>query len=376
MGSTLNDGDQLIGWKYYTPLKGDYLNTILGETITPGLVTRPRFMMSNPTAQYARFQVAPFSCLVIPEDDDGIVGAPNNASNNNTIKNYSSRLVKVTLSQTTTMQQLTPDAVAIGVSFALTDGQQASRNWYASIDIVTKPGGSNPINSYKGIIIGTVQYNEKEISAGVFKYGWSITTSGADISNVLLQREGWNPERWISLISPRRVNWSDSDSGYNQLEVRTFNNSFNDYISGAKGIKLFNDSNTRYNMPKTAADGKDPNGIRGYMDKNISFFSLNTKTGLSISNTLNTLMDSEFAGDGGMKGGVFAYVDATTNNDTKSEPDPGDDTPGSPTYNPTLLAFSNKMIIKPVKSEGQHFAYFKNDGTTVEARQTNTLYIR
>ena len=87
-------------------------------------------------------------------------------------------------------------------------------------------------------------------------------------------------------------------------------------------------------------------------------------------------MDSEFAGDGGMKGGVFAYVDATTNNDTKSEPDPGDDTPGSPTYNPTLLAFSNKMIIKPVKSEGQHFAYFKNDGTTVEARQTNTLYIR
>ena len=370
MGSSLNDGDQLVGWKYYTPLKADYLNTILGETITPGLVTRPKFIMANPTAQYARYQVGPFSCFVVPTDDDGMVGAPNNGSSSNNQRNYSTRLVKITLSNASTMQQLTPDAVAIGVTFSLTDGTQTSRNWYASIDTVTK----SEIANYKGIIIGTVQYYEKEISAGVWRYGWNVTTSGADISNVLLEKEGWNPQCWLSLISPRRATFNMDSSipgGYNCLEVRKYNDVYDEYVAGNKGFKAFSEANTRYSLPTTAATGKDPDGIRGYMNKDFSIFTFNTQTNLSISNEMNTLSDNQFASDGGVRGGAIAYVDASANNITKDVPDNEGDPSDPPTY--PLLAFANRIVIKPIHNEGQRISYFRED---ISNRANNTLYIK
>ena len=128
-------------------------------------------------------------------------------------------------------------------------------------------------------------------------------------------------------------------------------------MSGNKGIKKFTPIQSTYSLPRTGEDGKNPTGIRGYMNKNISIFSFNTSHNLFISNELDTLSDNQFASTGGMDGNAIGYVDATANNNTKDIPDPGVITEG-PNYNPTLLAFANRMVIKPVHNEVQNISYF------------------
>lgn len=368
-GSTNNSGNQQITWKYYTPLQGDYLNNILGGMATPGLLSRPNFMIDTSNQSVT---VGPFTCLLIPNDSNNKVnGAPDNTGNTYISSNreYPVRLVKVTVTSSsgTDPQPIANNTVAIGISFSFNAGTNSPRNWYASIDCLV----SSDIPSYKGIIIGTVQRISRN---GDTDIGWSITTSGADISNILLQEEGWDPKCWLSLISPRRAE-TDNDGKiiYNQFEVRGTdydsltdslrfgcNNAYTGYLAGSNGIIKGSAENTRYKLPtEIPTEDRNLNGVRGFMDNDFTLFGFNTDKGLFTSQGHNgdVFDPSVFIN---IDGGIIAYTNAQKQNIIKNA--------SSEQSFAGSLGFINKVLIKPIRMEGQNLSYYDAD--------TETLYIK
>lgn len=368
-GSSNNSGNQQITWKYYTPLQGDYLNNILGGIATPGLLSRPNFMLDTGNQSIS---VGPFTCLLIPNDDNNKVsGAPDNTGNTYVSgnRNYPVKLIKVTVTSSsgTDPQPIANNTIAIGISFSFNAGANSPRNWYASIDCLT----TSDIADYKGIIIGTVQRISRN---GDTDIGWSVTTSGADISNILLQEEGWNPRCWLSLISPRRAE-TDSEGKiiYNQFEVRGTNddsltdslrygcnNSYGGYLAGSNGIIKGSAENTRYKLPLTIpTEERNLNGVRGFMDNDFTLFAFNTNRGLFASQGHNgtTFDPSVFIN---VDGGILGYTNAQKQNIIKNA--------SSEQQFAGSLGFTNKVLIKPIQMESQIVSYYD--------AETETLYIK
>ena len=240
-------------------------------------------------------------------------------------------MVKIT---TTTDIRLTIDenVIALGFqySFSSPDGSLQSQ-WYGDV-IPLDPSdfiGSAEKEPFKGIIIATCQsYNPPDSPIC-----YSVKTNGADISDFLLMKEGWNPNKWLSVISPWRI-YSEEHPRYNRLEVRTHNNPYKGYINGTEGLNLH--QNLIYSLPTEIEQG-----TRGKMPANYNSFKLQS-TGFSIAETSDTLPIKNTSG------GIFALVDASETN--------------------TLLyssAFTNNLKIKPVEQEDIN-VYYDN----------NTLFIR
>lgn len=382
IGSTLNNGNQYIGWKYYTPLKGDYLNTLNGQMFTPGLVTRPKIMVVQNNNDLAQVAIGPFSCILEPTDS-------NKYEDENGVKK-ANRMVKVSTESQTPNFSISPGHVAIGFSFSLTDGTHANKDWYGAFKALTVDDlfPSDPANKFEGIIIATIQYFECLFSNAQFK-AYSVTTSGADISNVLLEKEGWNPRQWVSLVSPWRAEINTSSEGtktlnYNYVEVRDGNNSYsNRYIAGNYGLKKTSASNTTWAFPKdgsvainsgeTATRPFNPYGNRGYLggysssnikgDLILLTFRTNNESSMLVASQGQFYTNDESEGlnqFNNFDGGAIALINAKKVNDNV-ELNPSDVTS-------CRECFANRLIIKPVVPEIQNISGY--DDTT------HTLYIK
>ena len=305
-------------------MQADYLNTFIAGFSSPGLLTRP-LITAQTTSYGADIVIKPFSLLIPPEDTISNTLVDENG------KIIYQKMVKIT---TTTDIKLTidKDIIALGFqySFASSDGSLQSQWWGEVLPLDPKDfKTTSEKEGFKGIIIATCQsYNPPDA-----QICYSVKTNGADISDFLLISEGWNPNKWLSVISPRRI-YQEDFPRYNRLEVRTHNDSYTGYINGNSGLNFH--QNLVYNLSTDVEYG-----TRGKMPANYNGFKLQS-AGFSIAETSDTLPIEKTSG------GIFAMVDATATNQLEYS-----------------KAFTNNLKINPVEQEDIN-VYFDN----------NTLFIR
>ena len=337
-----NQGDQKIGWKWSTPLNSDYLRTFLSNITTHGLLTRPKFDISI-TQSGATVVVGPFTALLIPPD--GKTGIDENGNT------FYQEAVKITFGGTKTIGVAKTD-VAIALHYSIAEpGKVAAPNWYADINVLDTNAinDSTKYNPNSDIIIGTIQFYETE-SSGSSITKCSITTNGADISDALLYEEGWDPRCWLSVVHPIRANNVGGKIVYNCLEVRTHNKRYGGYMTGNSGVVYLGgpEHPLRYNLDPTIGPDNE-NAERGCMPFNYNCFSLQSRGfelsdgGILISDLIN------------VHGGIFAIVDATGQNFNPTA------SSSNPAHATDDTAFTNKLIISPVRQEDINIYY--NDDT-------------
>ena len=342
--ASVDNGGQIIGWKYSTPLQAEYLDTFLTGLATEGLLSRPSFIVNGGvTDKGASITINPFSILIEPNDKKQKTYRDENGDY------VVNRITKITFTNPITLS-MAPTTVAIGVSYSFSQpGQPPASEWYADIEILS-PDDLIPDtegNKFEGVIIATVQWYDLDT-----RHYMNISTSGADISDVLLKKEGWDPECWLSLISPRRIVGSAGTGGFfNKLEVRKHNDTYYGYMSGNKGIVPlgFEEDGQQQIVPRPLyyefykSEPYNPYGERGTMPRNFNAFSLRSD-GLTptlgvapstenVPNASNTLPITN------QLGGVFALVDARIPNSNASK------------------AFTNALKIKPVDKEHLNIFY-------------------
>lgn len=319
--ATANVGVQKIGWKFSTPLQADYLNTFIAGFSSQGLLTRPK-MQPTTTSYGADVTIQPFSLLIVPEDT-----IPNGSVSESTTDEDGNILLQKLVKITTTTQikiSITEQIVALGFKYSFTEPSGSTQSqWYGEV-VALAPDG---IADFKGIIIATCQNYKPQ---GEPRY-FSVKTNGADISDFLLMKEGRNPLKWLSVISPRRVT---DGIYYNKLEVRTHNDSYNGYINGHAGLDYH--KNLVYDLKTDIHEIVNPNGIRGQMPDNYNAFKLQS-SGFSIAECSDALPIEKTSG------GIFAIVDASLTNQK--------------IYS---TAFTNNLTIKPVQEEDINIYYDNN----------------
>lgn len=317
---TARQGQQIIGWKFSTPLQADYLNTFISGFSSQGLITRPMIIPQS-TSYGADIVIKPFSLLITPEDtiSNTLIDENNEIIHQKMVKVTTTSDIKLTINE---------EIVALGFQYSFSDPQGTTQSqWYGEVIALD----SGDITTFKGVIIATCQ-NYKD-SGNLY---FSVKSSGADISDFLLMKEGWNPNKWLSVISPRRV---VDGNYYNKLEVRCHNDAFKGYINGNSG--LCENKNLTYTLNTDVDENLNPDGIRGFMPDNYNAFKLQSD-GFSIAET-NSVLPIEKT-----SGGIFALVDASLVNQKNFS-----------------TSFTNNLIIKPVISEDVN-VYFDN----------GTLFIR
>ena len=317
-----NIGGQRIGWKFSTPLKAEYLSSFLSGFSNAGLLTRPELSVTSGTST-PMVTIKPFSILIEPTDLQKDVGV----------------ITKITFTLNTDLQ-INNTIVAIGVTYSFRNENAEQSEWYAEFETLTQA----EVEDYKGVIIATVQ-SFKPDNIEFF----SVTTSGADISDALLRNEGWNPNCWLSLISPRR----SIDGKFNVLEVRKHNERYSGYMSGTEGVLWQN--NLTYQINARENPVSNPDGIRGYMPHNYNIFALQSNGFFLCEEGMdgNTPPD-ESNPITKQPGGVFAMVDATKVNNAN-------DVPGA-TGNDSQ-SFANELEILPVQKEDINVYYDDTDST-------------
>lgn len=319
-------GSQRIGWKYSTPLQAKELNTFLASISTPGLLTRPKISFTR-AGNNATVTIQPFTVLIEPKDEKQTTWSEDDT-------HPILRVVKITTT-TDIIMTATPDTIAIGMEYSFGNpgaGGQAQSQWFADI----KALDATMMNDFEGLIIATCQSYYSGEGQGQIEY--CITTSGADISNALLIREGWNPNCWLSLIHPKRSQFGPNLKWgvYNRFEVRKNNDAYKGYFSGNAGLTYINEPKWILTSPI------DPEGTRGQMPNNFNAFKIQS-AGFDIAETGETLPLTN------VSGGIFAMVDAS----------------GVLGLDNTSKAFTNNLKIYPVNQEDINI-YFDN----------NTLFIK
>ena len=308
--STVNVGKQTIVWKYTTPLKAEYLNKLIAGVTSPGLISRPKCTVVTASG-VGSVTIDPFSLFIEPHDKKAsFEGEDGKHPIVSLVKIFVEESVKLVVNTSTI-------AIGFTYSFSNTDGTDQPL-WYGDFVTLTV----SDIAEFDGVIIATVQHY---IEGGVTYY--SVKTSGADISDALLIEEGWNPNCWVSLISPRRMNVEDGGTGYlNQLEVRSHNEQFAHYISGHAGCDMH--SNLRYTFPNTDVNF-DPNGERALrLPARYCAFNVNSE-GFNLCDSSDTLPIEH------VHGGILTVIDAQCSM--------------APVDNQT--AFANNLNIKPNNQE-------------------------
>ena len=326
--SQINQGQQRIGWKYQTPLQATYLNTLIAGFSSPGLLTRPKLTVQQlPSGM--NVTIDPFSLLIVPIDP---ASDPDTQTVDENGEDVSLSLVKITTTKSYPIQMPTT-AVAIGFQYSFAEIEEGSatpgnlnRQWFGDFVVITP----DKIPTFKGLYIATVQvYQDHD------NYFYSVTTSGADISDMLLIKEGWNPNQWLSVVHPRRCN-----GVYNQLEVRRHNSRFSGYVNGFGGLNKINESDVVYNLESDPA--VNPEGTRGFMPAGYCAFKLQSdEFGLcAYGNTLP--LDKT-------PGATFAIVDGSLFNN-----------PTSSNYHAYPDSFTNNLKISPVKMANTN-SFFDED---------------
>lgn len=305
----VNVGSQQITFKYSTPLQADYLNIMFNKVSSAGLCSRPWFVCGEGTDESVPVTIGQFSAVVHPTDDntnpEKLIVDENGVA-------ITTRMVKVSTQSTVNTNIIPNNTCAIGFTYSFTTNESSlTPQWYGSFEPLSKEQAQN----YKGIIVATVMTREVADT-----WYTSITTSGADISDLLLKEEGWDCCRWLSLISPRRL----SNGNFNRFELRRHNELWNGYMNGHAGCVSQNA--LIITVPDTTGIMKDGNDDP--MD--YSLVKHNSE-GLTIAQQSTTMPISK------TDGGIIALIDSTIPIAKKAEQD------GS--------SFTNQAVIKPCLRE-------------------------
>jgi hypothetical protein len=309
--STVNEGEQTIVWKYTTPLRAEYLNKLIAGVTSPGLITRPKCTVVTASGT-GSVTINPFQLFIEPHDKKATFVDEDG-------KNPIISLVKVYVEKPVT-KIINTNTIAIGFTYSFSNAGNNQPIWYGDFVTLT----ASDMDSFDGVIVATVQHY---LDSGTGITYYSVKTSGADISDALLVEEGWNPNCWISLISPRRINLEVGGTGcFNQLEVRSHNEQFAHYISGHAGCDMH--SNLRYTFPTTDVNF-DPTGERALkLPARYCAFNVNSE-GFNLCDSSDTLPIEH------VHGGILTVVDAQCSM--------------APVDNQT--AFANNLNIKPNNQE-------------------------
>lgn len=281
-----NIGAQQITFKYSTPLQAEYLNIMLSGSTSEGLCTRPKITTGSVSGSgesaTCDITIYPFSMIIHPSDDDIITGESG--------VSYNTRTVKVT-TQENVILTVSAGTRAIGFKYSFrADTHQTVTQWYGDWEVLSQ----NDLFDYEGIIIATTIIHTTAQNATC-----SVTTQGADISDFLLREEGWDCNRWVSLISPRRLGGSGK---FDKLELRKHNEAFSGFINGHAGC-----------VKQENLTIEIPSGDAGYMDIEPNLYTRynlikHNSEGLSWAQRSDTMPIEK------TDGGILAIYDATIPN--------------------------------------------------------------
>lgn len=160
-------------WKHKTPLNSNYLN-ILFEGQEPGLVSLPTI-----TPDTSSVTVGPFSAFVQPVDDSG-----------NYLPNEIMKVVVTQDTVVTVVRDTNGTAKTRGIGLKVIKTETETRILIDAVDAAD-------CATYKGIFIASVLYPYNTSDC------WA-TVNGADYSDILLTKLGYDPSFWVSPVSPRR----------------------------------------------------------------------------------------------------------------------------------------------------------------------------
>ena len=189
MASDVTDNNGEVVWKYQTPLKAKYLNTLISGMTSPGLLSRPSFS-GDVTNGIANLTIGPFTALV-PFSNTS-TGA--SSDNRRAIKVTTDQNLEISCPVETAVLN-NPIGLGLKYIFDETGGEnKASLVWIYSnnttLSNVTKASSIGKLGTTSTIIIGNVLIPENRTRIYVSSYG-------ADVSNSLLIDEGWDLDNML-----------------------------------------------------------------------------------------------------------------------------------------------------------------------------------
>ncbi|MBP5422716.1 MAG: hypothetical protein J6Y78_09780 [Paludibacteraceae bacterium] len=206
MASDVTDNNGEVVWKYQTPLKAKYLNTLISGMTSPGLLSRPNFS-GEVTNGIANLTIGPFTALV------PFSNTSTGASSDNR------RAIKVTTDQNLEIScpvetGVLDNPIGLGLKYVFdeTGGEnKASLVWIYSnnttLSNVTKVSDIGELGTTSTIVIGNVLIPENRTRIYVSSYG-------ADVSNSLLIDEGWDLDNMVMPIGVRGFANQSSNNFY------------------------------------------------------------------------------------------------------------------------------------------------------------------
>ena len=202
-----NRGNQTITYKYSTPLQAEYLNTLIANIATQGIITTPKFSVVESNGVKI-LTISPFSVLI-------------NLNDNN--ENNSTKAVKLTTNVVVQEQYINePKAVVVSFSFTNSSGIAQSQ-WYADFRIVSKNE--------------TIDNDEIVIGVYIGDNRWTIY--GSDFSSAYLIGQGLNYSCYFDLVSPRNNNVIYDDNNY-YFQLKSLSKGFDDNIKPIpKGTTMY-----------------------------------------------------------------------------------------------------------------------------------------
>lgn len=195
MASDVTDNNGEVVWKYQTPLKAKYLNTLISGMTSPGLLSRPSFT-GDVTNGIANLTIGPFTALV-PFSNTS-TGA--SSDNRRAIKVTTDQNLEISCPVETAVLN-NPIGLGLKYIFDETGGEnKASLVWIYSnnttLSNVTKASDIGKLGETSTIVIGDVLIPENRTRIYVSSYG-------ADVSNSLLIDEGWDLDNILMPIGVR-----------------------------------------------------------------------------------------------------------------------------------------------------------------------------
>ena len=264
-----NVGNQIIGWKFRTPLKAEYLNKFMSGDVTPGLITRPpdtgTTISGGESGQpmSGTLTIQPFMVAVNINEEKGTNAIDYNDDwiRNSIVKINFTNAVSVTVQE---------NHVAIGIEYTFqSSGSGSGQNVenYAEVKGYTL----EELKANNPVIIYTLWQGKISGNSYIF-----ATTAGATLSSMLLYREGWCYGYYVDIYSPYQaaldaypndgvtadVAWTTYKNCINRLVLRSIRNSNNNYqgycsgsgISSRKLINPIKSNNTYFDTGLLKAD--------------------------------------------------------------------------------------------------------------------------
>ena len=192
---------QVTTFKFQTPLRAKVLNTLISDIATEGLLTRPSLRVDG--ANQGQIYIGKFGAIVRPV-----------SKVNGVIMDQSA--VKVTTTEETILSWVVPSATdytyyrdspcAVGLMYEFEEANATGVPMLTLLypnEVYDDGDDKMKIGDFKGVIVCTIQHKRNNDT-----FLTCLSTYGADISSSLMAQDGWNPNWFLSPVSPREYDFT------------------------------------------------------------------------------------------------------------------------------------------------------------------------